>query len=97
MKNNKETISANEINKYTYCPYQWYYERLYGRQYIRRKYKERNELYHLEDSVTSNFNKGLKYHKNYGFFVWLERLFKIILLLAIAFGIYFLYIYLKGF
>ena len=27
----RETISAHEINKYDYCPYQWYYERLYGR------------------------------------------------------------------
>lgn len=22
----RETISAHEINKYDYCPYQWYYD-----------------------------------------------------------------------
>ena len=32
----RETISAHEINKYDYCPYQWYYERLYGRAELRR-------------------------------------------------------------
>ena len=34
----RETISAHEINKYDYCPYQWYYERLYGRAELRRLY-----------------------------------------------------------
>ena len=31
MKWDRTTISASEVNRYTYCPYQWYYERYYGR------------------------------------------------------------------
>ncbi|WP_313527881.1 hypothetical protein [Anaerotignum sp.] len=59
----RKTISAHEINKYSYCPYQWYYERLYGRKELRRLYHERNEALALEDSMTANFNKGLEFHK----------------------------------
>ena len=47
----RETISAHEINKYDYCPYQWYYERLYGRAELRRLYAERNARLHLELSL----------------------------------------------
>ncbi len=31
LKWDRTTISASEVNRYTYCPYQWYYERYYGR------------------------------------------------------------------
>ncbi|WMI82342.1 hypothetical protein [Anaerotignum sp. MB30-C6] len=62
----RKTISAHEINKYTYCPYQWYYERLYGRKELRRLYQERNEALSLADSMSANFAKGLEFHqKNY--------------------------------
>ena len=54
----RETISAHEINKYDYCPYQWYYERLYGRAELRRLYTQRNARLHLEDSMSANFRKG---------------------------------------
>lgn len=59
----RKTISAHEINKYTYCPYQWYYEKLYGRKELRRLYHERNEALSLEDSMAGNFTKGLEFHK----------------------------------
>ena len=59
----RETISAHEINKYDYCPYQWYYERLYGRAELRRLYTERNARLHLEDSMSANFRKGEGYHQ----------------------------------
>ena len=26
-------LSANEINRFIYCPYQWYYGRYYGKYY----------------------------------------------------------------
>ncbi|MDE6182043.1 MAG: PD-(D/E)XK nuclease family protein, partial [Eubacteriales bacterium] len=60
MHNDNEKISANEINKYSFCPYQWYYERLYGAKYIREKQKERNQALGLKDKTLSNFNKGIK-------------------------------------
>ncbi len=59
----RKTISAHEINKYTYCPYQWYYEKLYGRKELRRLHQERNEALGLESSAMSNFARGLEYHK----------------------------------
>jgi len=65
MNNEQKAISANEINKYAYCPYQWYYERLYGAAHLRRLYKERNEKLGLNDSVFSNFKSGLDYHANF--------------------------------
>lgn len=84
MYNNSEKISANEINKYTFCPYQWYYERLYGTKYIREKLKERNEKLGLKDKNFSNFNKGIKFHNYYR----LKRIFiftiKLIILLLIS-------------
>ncbi|MCL2565119.1 MAG: hypothetical protein FWE24_04830 [Defluviitaleaceae bacterium] len=65
MKNDSKFISANEINKFLYCPYQWYYERLYGMMHIRGLYKERNQKLGLEDTAYSNFKKGLDYHESY--------------------------------
>lgn len=86
FNNNSEKISANEINKYTFCPYQWYYERLYGTKYIRQKLKERNENLNLKDTNYSNFKKGLKFHNNY----ILKRKFKILLKIFILILIIFL-------
>ena len=31
-KNASLKISANEINRFVYCPYQWYYRRYYGQK-----------------------------------------------------------------
>jgi len=63
-KNNKK-FTPNEINKYLYCPYQWYYEKKYGTKTLRSLYKERNEKLNLDDKLKSNFAKGNKYHSNY--------------------------------
>ena len=86
----RETISAHEINKYDYCPYQWYYERLYGRAELRRLYTQRNARLHLEDSMSANFRKGEGYHQRSYFLLRLRRMaWKIaVLLLAAAFGGY---------
>ena len=65
MNNEEKGISANEINKYIYCPYQWYYERLYGAAHLRRLYKQRNEKLGLNDTLLSNFKSGLDYHANF--------------------------------
>lgn len=65
MKDKKKTITPNEINKYLYCPYQWYYERYYGKAEIRNLYKQRNEKYDYKDTSKSHFKKGLDFHNNY--------------------------------
>ena len=72
MYNDKETISANEINKFAYCPYQWYYERLYGRKKLRELELERNERLGLEDKRMSNlvdgfiYNSGIRFVTSFG-------------------------------
>ncbi len=81
----RKILSAHELNKYDYCPYQWYYERLYGRKELRRLYQERNERLQLEDSLMSQFRKGEEYHRNS--YVWLKcrrMLWKIVLLLFVT-------------
>lgn len=65
MYNNDEKISASEINKYCYCEYSWYYERLYGKKYIRERYKERNEKLGITDGTTQNFKRGIEFHDKY--------------------------------
>ncbi|NLK38279.1 MAG: PD-(D/E)XK nuclease family protein [Epulopiscium sp.] len=63
LENDSNTISASEINRYTYCPYQWYYERVYGRKELRRLVAERNRKLGLSNSQSSHFSKGLHYHE----------------------------------
>ncbi|KXL53556.1 hypothetical protein CLNEO_07820 [Anaerotignum neopropionicum] len=80
----RKTISAHEINKYSYCPYQWYYEKLYGRKELRRLYQERNEALSLQDGMTANFTKGLEYHsRNYRLLRLRSLVWKIGILLLI--------------
>ena len=81
----RKTLSAHEISKFDYCPYQWYYERLYGRKELRRLYTERNERLRLEDSLASEFRKGEKYHRrSYLFLKWKRRFWKLIVILFAA-------------
>ena len=70
----RKTLSAHEISKYDYCPYQWYYERLYGRKELRRLYVERNTRLNLEDSLASEFRKGEKYHRRSYLLLKLKRM-----------------------
>ena len=87
MKNNSRTISANEINKFSYCPYQWYYERLYGRKRLRELELERNERLGLEDRRMSNMIGGAQYHNAVKFIFGIGRkifITAVIVLLIIA-------------
>ena len=59
------TISAHEVNKFTYCPHQWYYERVYGAKALRKAYRERNEWLGLEDAAGANLSRGLAYHARF--------------------------------
>lgn len=81
----RKTLSAHEISKFDYCPYQWYYERLYGRKELRRLYVERNERLHLEDSLASEFRKGEKYHRrSYLLLKFRRMLWKLLVILFAA-------------
>ena len=81
----RKTLSAHEISKFDYCPYQWYYERLYGRKELRRLYVERNTRLNLEDSLASEFRKGEKYHRrSYLLLKFRRMLWKLIVILFAA-------------
>ncbi len=88
MKNKNKVISASEINKYTYCPYQWYYERLYGKEAIMSQYRDRNEKMRLYDSLQSNFAKGNSFHNKYLFKNKFKNIIKMLcLIILIIFAI----------
>lgn len=65
MRDKNKSISANEINKYTYCPYQWYYEKIYGAGELQRMHKELSEKMGYKNTLESNFVKGNHFHQNY--------------------------------
>lgn len=79
MKSKKEFISANEINKFIYCPYQWYYEKQYGIAHLRKLYRERNQRLGLTGNIDHNFVKGQKFHNSYYMKDKLFKLLKIVL------------------
>lgn len=70
MERDTDTISASEINRYTYCPYQWFYERVYGRKELSRlmqqkkeKKKKTTKTQPPKSTAMSNFARGRQYHK----------------------------------
>lgn len=66
MHNDSRKISANEINRYVYCNYQWYYKRLYGDKHLTKLRKEHNQALGIKkDARTHAFVKGNRFHRNY--------------------------------
>ncbi|MDR1705351.1 MAG: hypothetical protein LBS19_11795 [Clostridiales bacterium] len=65
----RETISAGEVNKYTYCPYQWYYGRIHGDKALRAKYRE----LHPGTDDTKAFRQGKAFHRRFGRYEGLKR------------------------
>ena len=80
---NRKKISANEVNKFCYCNYQWYYERLYGNSEIRRLNSEYCEKNGFTGNTNKNFKRGRNFHNNYLFKYKFKRLFKFMLFLFI--------------
>lgn len=75
LENDTKTITPSEINRFSYCPYQWYYERVYGRKELRRLLTERNKWLNYmgkkqapvkkpdyTNKSLSNFKRGTEYH-----------------------------------
>ncbi len=90
MDNDSEIISASEINKYTYCPYQFYYERLHGRKKINAIRQEMLEELGYTDTSKSNLKRGLDYHNSYNtkpeakYPVFLLIVFVIVLVIGVS-------------
>ncbi|OON99593.1 MAG: hypothetical protein ATN35_11815 [Epulopiscium sp. Nele67-Bin004] len=64
MQDNKKRISASEVNKFTYCPYQWYYGRKYGASNLLRIAKQHKNIDTVQKQ-TNNFERGNKFHSDY--------------------------------
>lgn len=93
MRNKK--ISANEINKFCYCNYQWYYEKIYGISEIRRLNSEYCEKNGIKRGTSKNFARGRKFHNSYLFKFKIKRLFKIVLFISFAFAVIYALYYFK--
>lgn len=89
--NDKKEITANEINKYVYCPYQWYYERVYGSSYLREQKSLLNEDKGYNYNERSAFEKGRKFHKYYKIKEIIATAVKIIILIAVVIGVAYAY------
>ncbi len=58
-KKNSNYFSASELNKFTYCNYSWYYERIKLKPKYNKKYTNNNS------QIKQNFKKGINFHKDY--------------------------------
>ena len=75
MYNDSSRISANEVNRYIYCNYQWYYKRFYGDKVLTKMKKDHNKALGIKkDARTHAFIKGNKFHCNYHRFYRLKKL-----------------------
>lgn len=63
MKKNFYTISGNDINKFMYCNYQWYYQKVFGIKKLRELRKEYIEDLGIQDETVSNYKRGTVFHK----------------------------------
>lgn len=80
-------ISASEVNKFIYCPYQWYYEKIYGRKFILEQ-KNKNKKLKLKSTLNkkiktksyldNNFLRGNKFHREFRKKYMHDRMRKII-------------------
>jgi len=95
MNRETKTISASELNKYSYCPYQWYYERLYGQKELRRLVRERNEGLHLKDTTMSNFRRGELHHRREYFRYRLKQGLLKVAVAAVVLGAVYVYVRMK--
>ncbi|MHC1747704.1 MAG: hypothetical protein AB9856_04840 [Cellulosilyticaceae bacterium] len=84
MKKQSTRISANEINRFLYCPYQWYYKRTYGNKALQEQYKALN----ISDSNhESYYTKGLKHHAHYHKIYRLKKILTGIIITLLVVGI----------
>lgn len=84
MYNDSSRISANEINRYIYCNYQWYYKRFYGDKVLTQMKKEHNKALGIKkDARTHAFIRGNKFHRNYHRWYQVKKVLYMLLLIAL--------------
>lgn len=83
MKDEKQVmISANEINRFIYCPYQWYYKKTYGNKELTQQYKA---LTRPTSQHEHYFVKGMKHHSTYHRRYTLKKDIMIIVVIIVLF------------
>ncbi len=97
MKKDDDYITPNEINKYSYCPYQWYYEKIYGIKQLRARKRQLNEQMGYTDSSKSNFARGIAFHNNHRYIPVGRIIWRIVILLVVAAVLFLLAHYFYGF
>lgn len=80
MKKSSTRISANELNRFMYCPNQWYYKRVYGAKSLTQMY-EALDIEHSEH--TEHFTKGMKHHTSYHSRYRIMKVIRIIILIGL--------------
>ncbi len=90
----KKPISASEINRFAYCPYQWYYERVYGKKELLRLRREHLDELGIPRTGESRLKEGIRYHDKH--YLRMQRrdflqkiLFFAVVILVIALFLYF--------
>lgn len=92
MHNNSKRISANEINRYIYCNYQWYYRRYYGDKTLSKLRKEKNKELGIEsDSRNHAFIKGSKFHKAYHRWYKVKKIIAVMILILSILVLFFIW------
>lgn len=96
MHNGSTRISANEINRYVYCHYQWYYRRRYGDPELTKLKKEYNRALGIKkDARTHAFVRGNKFHLNYHRWYKIKKVIYLVIKIALLGGA--IYFFMKGF
>ncbi len=80
----KQRISASDINKYTHCPYQWYYEKIYSTKALRQMRSEMLCELGLTDARKSAFVKGTKFHSRHFRTVIIKKVMVVIVILILV-------------
>lgn len=95
MHNDSKMISASEVNRYCYCNYQWYYERVYGLSYL-RKLKARENVNYGSDYSEGNFKRGNEFHNSYLQKYKRRKIFKFFIMCIFAVAVVFVIAYFFG-
>ncbi|MFI3175300.1 MAG: hypothetical protein R3Y53_08935 [Bacillota bacterium] len=91
----KKAISASEINRFAYCPYQWYYERIYGKKELLRLRRERLDALGVKPSGNNRLKEGIRYHDKHYVRMQRQDFLQKVLFFIVVIGIMVSFFYLK--
>ncbi len=92
----KFNVSAREINSFVFCPYQWYYERVYGKARISEMRRELLGNTGRIDPTKSAFARGNEYHEKFLPRMRMRFALIAILISALILGALWVVLYMRG-